>query len=182
MELAVNNVRGRLIRSTTALEAVGVRHAVVGGNAVFLWMEAHGEGGARFTPNVDLLISRADLPQATAALEAAGFVAVTGTQDLFLDGPGGSLRTRLRLLIADEKVSESDLMPNPGCVNTVQIGGFRVLPLADLVLTKLNAYRIVDRVHLRDMLDVGLIDASWKDRYLPELADRLQSLIDTPNG
>ncbi len=48
--------------------------------------------------------------------------------------------------------------------------------------TKLVAYRIVDRVHLRDLLDVGLIDQTWTARYPPELADRLQALLDDPDG
>ncbi len=47
---------------------------------------------------------------------------------------------------------------------------------------KLVAYRDKDRTHLRDMLDVGLIDASWRDRLPPELAARLQALIDNPEG
>jgi hypothetical protein len=39
-----------------------------------------------------------------------------------------------------------------------------------------------DRMHMRDMLGVGLIDATWPARYPPELAARLQHLIDTPDG
>jgi hypothetical protein len=35
---------------------------------------------------------------------------------------------------------------------------------------------------VRDMLDVELIDASWTGRFPPELAERLQHLIDTPEG
>ena len=182
MELAVNNVRERLIRSTAALEEAGVGYAVVGGNAVMLWVEANGEGGVRFTPNVDLLIGRAHTDRARQTLERVGFVAAAETPELFRDGQGGSPRNRVRLLFAHEKVCERDLMANPGCRNAVQISGFWVLPLADLVQTKLNAYRIVDRVHLRDMLDIGLIDQTWTQRYPPELADRLQALIDTPNG
>lgn len=47
---------------------------------------------------------------------------------------------------------------------------------------KLNVFRTKDQMHLRDMLDVGLIDDTWKSRYPRELADRLQLLIDTPEG
>ncbi|MEX0724957.1 MAG: hypothetical protein WEB58_02435 [Planctomycetaceae bacterium] len=36
--------------------------------------------------------------------------------------------------------------------------------------------------HLRDMLDVGLIDQSWVSRLPIELQPRLQQLIDTPYG
>ena len=45
---------------------------------------------------------------------------------------------------------------------------------------KLTAFRDKDRVHLRDMLDVGLIDASWLARLPASLAERLQELIDHP--
>jgi len=37
-------------------------------------------------------------------------------------------------------------------------------------------------MHLRDMLDVGLVDASWPTRLPDSLAARLQELIDTPDG
>lgn len=57
-----------------------------------------------------------------------------------------------------------------------------MLGLRALVQIKLTAFRDKDRTHLRDMLDVGLIDASWGQRYPAELAARLQLLIDTPGG
>ncbi len=44
----------------------------------------------------------------------------------------------------------------------------------------LNVFRDKDRMHLRDMLDVELIDDSWLDRLPVELAARLQELIDNP--
>ena len=47
---------------------------------------------------------------------------------------------------------------------------------------KLTSYRRKDQVHLLDMLDVGLIDHTWPARYPQELAERLQHLIDTPDG
>ncbi len=50
------------------------------------------------------------------------------------------------------------------------------------VRMKLTSNRDKDRMHLRDMLGVGLIDATWPARYPPELAARLQHLIDTPDG
>ena len=47
---------------------------------------------------------------------------------------------------------------------------------------KLTAFRDKDRMHLRDMIDVELVDESWCGRLLPELAARLKELIDNPNG
>ena len=32
------------------------------------------------------------------------------------------------------------------------------------------------------LIGVGLVDASWRDRLPAELADRLQELLDNPNG
>jgi hypothetical protein len=39
-----------------------------------------------------------------------------------------------------------------------------------------------DQVHLLEMISAGLIDSSWPAKYEPELAERLQHLIDTPEG
>jgi len=47
---------------------------------------------------------------------------------------------------------------------------------------KLVANRDHDRTHLRDILRVGLIDATWPARFPPELAARLQHVLDTPDG
>jgi hypothetical protein len=37
-------------------------------------------------------------------------------------------------------------------------------------------------MHLRDLLDVGLLDASWVNRVNVNLAKRLQEILDTPEG
>jgi hypothetical protein len=47
---------------------------------------------------------------------------------------------------------------------------------------KLVSHRRIDRVHLRDMIGVGLIDAAWPARLPKALGDRLQQLLDDPNG
>ncbi len=44
---------------------------------------------------------------------------------------------------------------------------------------KLTSFRLNDKVHLLDLLEVGLIDSTWCERVPPELADRLQELIET---
>jgi len=57
-----------------------------------------------------------------------------------------------------------------------------VINLEPLVRMKLTAFRRKDQVHILDMIDVGLVDASWRDRLPPELAERLQTLLDNPEG
>jgi hypothetical protein len=37
-------------------------------------------------------------------------------------------------------------------------------------------------VHVLDLIEVGLVDASWCPRLPDELAKRLQSLLDNPEG
>ena len=70
----------------------------------------------------------------------------------------------------------------PDTDESVSFKSYRVLALEALVRMKLTSYRRKDQVHLLDMLEIGLIDASWPTRYPPELAARLQHLIDTPDG
>ena len=58
----------------------------------------------------------------------------------------------------------------------------RSLALESLVRIKLTAYRDKDRTHLRDLIEVGLVDATWPRRLSPALAERLQRLLDDPLG
>ena len=54
---------------------------------------------------------------------------------------------------------------------------FPIATLEALVRMKLNAFRLKDKLHLQDLLSVGLIDAAWCDRLPPPLGDRLRELI-----
>lgn len=88
----------------------------------------------------------------------------------------------MHVLIAGEKVRDADPVPAPDVNESVLIEQHRTLTLEALVRMKLNVFRDKDRMHLRDMLEVGLIDQSWTSRCVPELADRLQRLISDPLG
>jgi hypothetical protein len=59
---------------------------------------------------------------------------------------------------------------------------FQVVNLEALLLMKLTSYRLKDRVHLLDMIGVGLLDTTWPARLPPPLGARLQQLLDDPNG
>lgn len=58
----------------------------------------------------------------------------------------------------------------------------RFLALEPLVRMKLTSFRDKDRMHLRDLISVNLIDTSWCDRLPPILADRLRELLADPDG
>jgi hypothetical protein len=181
MVLAVERVRDRLLRASGALEAAGVPYAVVGGNAVAAWVALVDSSAVRNTQDVDMLLRRADLEAAAEALAKAGFVRrhVAGIE-IFLDGPDAKARDAVRLVMAGEKVRPADAAAAPDVSESEKPGGFRVLTLEALVQMTLASFRSEDCMYLRDMLEVGLIDASWTTRFGPELGARLQQLIDTP--
>lgn len=183
MVLGVERVRDRLVRASAALEAAGVPYAVAGGNAVAVWVATVDAAAVRNTQDVDILLRRPDLDAAAVALEKAGFVRrhVAG-MDVFLDGPEAKARDAVHVVMAGEKVRPEYETPAPDVDESARPGGFRVVALEALVRMKLTSFRRKDQVHLLDMLEIGLIDASWTSRFGVELGSRLQQLIDSPEG
>jgi hypothetical protein len=181
--MAAEKVKERLRRATKALDDAGVPYAVAGGNAVAEWVGRVDEEAVRNTRDVDLLIRRGDLAAARAALEAAGFVYYQLLDvDTFIDGPQGKPSGGVHLLFAGEKVRADDEHAAPGLDESERAAEFQVAKLEALVRMKLIAWRDKDRTHLRDMIGVGLLDATWPARFPPPLGERLQQLLDDPNG
>ena len=182
MVRAVEKVRQRLARAAAALERAGVPYAVAGGNAVAAWVATADEAAVRNTQDVDVLIRRADLPAATAALEAAGFVyRHSAGIDMFLDGPGAKARDAVHLVFAGEKVRPEYAEPAPDVAESANVGPSRVLNLDALVRMKLTSFRRKDQVHVQDLIGVGLVDERWCDRLPTPLAERLRELLADPN-
>jgi hypothetical protein len=180
---AVGKVRQRLLRAAAALETAGVAYAVAGGNAIAAWVSRVDESAVRNTQDVDILVRRQDLPSTIAALTAAGFVYRHAAGiDMLLDGPQAKARDAVRLVFAGERVRPEYVEAAPDVAESEPSAQFRLLSLEALVRMKLTSFRDKDRTHLRDLIDVGLIDPTWPARLRPELAARLQSLLDTPDG
>lgn len=180
---AVERVRERLMRASAALRAGGVPYAVAGGNAVAAWVSTVDEAAVRNTQDVDILVRRGDLERVRAALEGAGFVyRHTAGLDVFLDGPTASPRQGVHLVFANERVKPHEPSANPDVSDSVDTGQFVVLTLEALVRIKLTAWRDKDRTHVRDLIEVGLVNRDWLPRLVPALAERLQQLLDTPEG
>ena len=177
----MEKVRQRLLKAASALRAANVPYAVAGGHAVALWVSRVDEAAVRNTQDVDVLVRREDFPAAKAALKSAGFVHrdVAGIDD-FLDGPAAKPRDAVRLVFANEKVRPQEPLANPDVSESEDAGPFRVLSLEALVRIKLTAFRLKDRVHLLDLIDVGLLDAQWLPRLPQVLADRLRQLLENP--
>lgn len=180
---AVQDVRDRLNRATAALQAANIPYAVIGGNAVAAWVSRVDRAAVRNTRDVHLLIERNDLEAAKQAMQPAGFVFrhVKGI-DMFLDGQNAKARDAVHLLFAGEKVRQDDLIAAPTMDEAEDDLAFRVVSLEALVRMKLTSYRDKDRTHLRDLIDLEMIDDSWPAKFPQELADRLQALLDNPDG
>jgi hypothetical protein len=183
IERAVEKVRERLRRTTQALDAEGIPYAVVGGNAVQLWVAQVDEAAVRNTRDVDILLRRIDLPRAIETLAKIGLVyRHVKSIDMFLDGPDATARDAVHVVFAGEKVRSDCVLPAPDVGEFEMIQDTRTVSLEALVRMKLTSFRDKDRVHIRDMLDVGLIDGTWTTRFPDVLKARLQALIDSPDG
>lgn len=183
MVRAVERVRERLLLVAGALQRAGIHYAVAGGNAAASWVARVDETAVRNTQDVDLLIRRSDLARASTALSGAGFFTRhSAGRETFLDGPNAGPREAIHVIFAEEKVRPVHLYPAASVDEVVRAVEFNVLSLESLICMKLTAFRDKDRTHLRDLIDVGLIDSSWTTRLPVDLAGRLQQLLDMPDG
>jgi hypothetical protein len=180
MIAAVDAVRERACRIAAALDRAGIPHAVVGGNAIAAWVARVDVEAVRNTKDVDLLVRREDFDRVIEAAESVGFVhqKVAGV-DLFLDGPTGSVRSAIPVIFAREKVRPGHLLSAPDITESEPGPEFTIAALDALVRMKLTSFRLQDKLHLLDLLDVGLIDASWCDRVPSALAARLREVIES---
>ena len=183
MSDAVAKVRARLLHAAACLRDAGVPYAVVGGNAVAAWVSRVDETAVRNTRDVDILLRREDLPRAIGAMERAGYVHRKvaalggGIMEVFLEGAEAKIRDAIHLLFADELVRPDSLAVNASVTEVEDAGEFMLISLPALVRMKLAAWRDKDRMHLRDLLEVGLLDGSFIETLPPSLAARLEWLL-----
>ncbi|MHB8863764.1 MAG: hypothetical protein ACYC6N_15280 [Pirellulaceae bacterium] len=176
--MALEDVTQRLERITRCLDQAGVPYALVGGQAVALWVATIDPAAVRTTKDVDILLNRADLPAArTAATSVAMDYFETMGVGMFIDRVAPNPRHGVHLVWAGEKVRSHESVPAPTLEDRETLpGGHHVVSLYKLVEMKLTAFRDQDRVHVRDMIDVGLVDDVLRQRLPSELAERLAQL------
>lgn len=185
MIAAVEAVKERMLRAAKALEQADIPYAVAGGNAVAAWVSRVDQAAVRNTQDVDILVRRADFSAVKAALESVRFRhRFAANIDCFLDQDSDKVRDAVHLFYASEKVREEHPLPTPivDVDDVDQTGGYRIISFEGLLQMKFNSYRLKDRVHLLDMIEVGLLDKSWLTRLIPEHAVKLQELLDNPDG
>jgi hypothetical protein len=176
--MAMERVERRLRKVTAALDAAGIRYAVIGGNAVALWVAKGDPAATRTTKDVDLLVERDDLDRITEAMRGLGFeVEDLRPPVLFIDPQEPSRRLGVHLVWAGQKVRPSYAHPTPTLNEAVRDAeGFWVLDLAALLRMKLTSLRDVDKVHVADLLRVGMVDQKTRDGLPADLRERLEQI------
>ena len=177
--MALEDVTRRLQRICAALETAAVPYALVGGQAVAMWVATRDPAAVRTTKDVDILIRREALPQARAAALSieVDYFEVMGV-GMFLERANPNPRHAVHLVWAGEPVRPNHGFPAPTIDQREPLEpGMQAVSLPGLVLMKLVSNRDQDRVHLRDMIDVGLIDRDLLGEIPPEMAARLDALL-----
>ncbi len=181
--MAVDRVEGLMRQTADALDGAGILYAIVGGNAVAVWVMTVDDGAVRATKDVDVMIRRQDLPAASKALGPIGLMAVeVHGVVMFVDRHRPNPKTGLHIVFANELVRPYETHPAPDLTGAVRgDAGFMVIDLPSLVMMKLQAYRRIDQVHIEDLLSVGLIDECLIRTLPPDLQSRLEEIQKTPD-
>lgn len=180
----IEDIAKRRDRIAATLDQHQVPYALIGGLAVAAWVAGVDPDAVRTTKDVDILLNEDDLPRARAAAEAAGFeYAQVMNVPMFLDRDDPRPKRAVHIIWAGKIVRSGDSVPSPTLDDAVVLeSGLSVISLDALVRMKLTAYHLHDQVHLKDMQQVGLIDASWCAKLPAVLAERLQRIIDLPEA
>jgi len=176
--MAVERVE-RLLRSVVdALEAAGLDYAVIGGNAVAAWVSSVDPAATRATKDVDLLVRRADLNRMAEALREIDLelVEVLGVF-MFVDRVHPNPKLGVHLVFANEIIRPHYTHPAPdpsrSCRSLME---FRVIDLVELINMKLQAYRLIDRAHVADLIGIGLLSAEIENEIPDDLRPRLAEI------
>jgi hypothetical protein len=100
---------------------------------------------------------------------------------MFLDGPDGTPKHAIHIVIAGESASKWTTEPVPDIGPGIRDPAFPWArsELGLLLTMKLIANRTHDRVHIADLWRAKAIDRSWIAQVPESLRDRLSEWIDT---
>ncbi len=157
-----------------AFSKARLEYCVVGGLAVYLYVEDSQPDAGRLTRDIDVAVRRADLERITAAVQPFGLrYRRTGGVDMLVDEQAPSARRAIHLVFAGEKVRPeySQAVPDLGPVRKVK--GIRLIPLPDLIRMKLTSFRAKDETHINDLDEAGLITPEIEAGLAPLLRERL---------
>lgn len=145
-------------RVEAAFAAAQLEYRVIGGLAVYLYVEEAEPDAGRLTRDIDIAVRREDLDRIARAVESFGlqYRHVSGV-DMLVQIGTPSVRRAVHLVFTGEKVKPNYPEPAPAIGPYRTLQGVRLIPLADLVRMKLTSFRAKDETHLKDLDDAGLI-------------------------
>jgi hypothetical protein len=176
-ETKVDRLKDIAARLAEALGQANIPYRVIGGFAVFIYVDRIDPLKARLTADLDVVVNRGDLDRIAAAAEKFGFkFRHAAGIDMLVDAEAPRARSAVHMIFAREKVRPDYVEPVPDFSEPTQTEeGVLLAPLADLVRMKLTSFRMKDRVHVQDMDSVGLItpeiEASLSDVLRSRLAE-----------
>lgn len=181
---AVAMTKARIERCTKALDTAAVPFAIASDHAVAEWVRSVDESAVRNAVDFVVVIRRDDFEAAERCLKQAELIRESHASEkvLYWDPGGSKFRPAVELIFAGEKRRPHHIFPIPDAAESRNGGSFRILELMPLLEMALTGARCLDHLHVRDLIDVGLVDESWLSRLPPELATRLKQLLDDPEG
>lgn len=140
--------------------AAKIDYTIIGGLAVYLHIDPVEPLSARLTTHIDAHIDQASLPGVERAAAEFGF---TLTPEYRL--VTSALHNRVHLYFQHAGYS----LPR----DAVILEGLKVAPLRDLLLAKLARNKLIDMVHVRDMIDAGMMTPELESDLNKTLRERL---------
>ncbi len=146
-----------------AFTAAGIEYRVIGGLAVYLYVEEREPDAGRLTRDIDIVVRREDLGSIAMAVEPFGlqYRQVAGIDMLIQAGQPARRAVHMQYGPA------SDL----GAPRIVK--GVRLIAVEDLVRMKLTSFRLKDQTHLKDLDEAGVITPEIEAHLLPIQRERL---------
>ena len=155
--------------------SAGIEYRIVGGLAVYLYVEEVEPDAGRLTKDIDIAVRRVDLERIAGAAKPFGMELrhVAGV-DMLVRSDQPSARRAVHLVFSGEKVRPEYLTESPSLdAASKTMHGLRLIPLADLVRMKLTSFRAKDEAHLKDLDEAGLLTPEIEASLPVELAGRL---------
>jgi len=138
---SMDRVELRLRKVIAILETTRIPFAIVGGNAVRIWVAQVDPGAVRATNDVDVLLRPENLEQVKKVMADNGYhYQKAAGLDMFLEGADDSVRCAIHVVLANRMVKQDDYESNPDVEPSEYGDGIRTLPLTRLVRMKLNSF------------------------------------------
>jgi hypothetical protein len=160
--------------------AAGAPYRIVGGLAVYLYVESVEPDAGRLTRDVDVLVNPSDLERIRAAAPQFGLeLRHTAGVDMLVPTEAPSARRAVHFVLSGSRVRPGHLLEAPEIGDTAakRLGGLDLVPLSDLVRMKLTSFRLKDQTHLKDLELAGLLTADVTEGLPPELRQRLDQVF-----